>query len=357
MLAMTVMIAPIMTEQMAVAEEQKWKVQRVLSSDEFGRDELIASQDGTELVNTTGDGAIIWSVKHDRMIARLPHERCLNAVFSQNEAILATCSKRDVKLWDAATGEIRKEYPGYRFARFAANGKIFAAAVEKEVYVVNVDTGQTVATIPSEISPHGLAVAHDGKTILTLGASLATWDAVTGREIGSGVDEFGRAQLFLWLPERSIAIIGRDNRTATSGPLVIHDVIIYDHVRRRAIAELSASSSWTYLPVISRDRKTLALHDWDRDSIELRRVDDGQKISELKVRQPVCVAFSRRIVDRSRIGIWGADEQAETRHLANPNWGEGVVGGCSWRSRRNCVSSKQSIGRCPHRAKNHDMDL
>ena len=302
MLAMTVMIAPIMSEQLAVAEEQKWKVQTVLSSSEFGGDELITSRDDTELVATGDAGAAIWNIREDRVVARLPHERCLNAVFSQNEAIIVTCSKNDVKLWDAPTGKPRKEYPGYRFARFAANGTVFAAAVEKEVHVVNVDTGRTVATIPSEVSPHGLAVAHDGKTVLTLGAdrrlknvdnwSLATWDAMTGREIGSGVDGFGLEQLFLWLPERSIAIIGRDNRTVTSGPLVIHDVIVYDHMGCRAIAKLSASSAWTYPPVFSRDRKTLALHDRDRDLIELRRVDDGQKISELKVRQPVCVAFS-----------------------------------------------------------------
>jgi RNA polymerase sigma factor (sigma-70 family) len=168
-------------------------------------DFLAVSADGRRLAtfelnsadhrNRHRDVIYLWDLAAGRKehALRLPGGRVYqNAVFSPDGKLLATASFGDYEyvltLWDTATGRKVRDLPGAGVClAFSPDGKRLAGGEWSGKFDVwEVDTGRRFS---SEDSRHAHASAAclspGGERVVTLGASISTWDATTGKRLNS----------------------------------------------------------------------------------------------------------------------------------------------------------------------------
>ena len=163
----------------------------------------VAFSPGGELISTAGDISLSWNIapewKLERAIgngdAGSPFADRVNAVaFSRDGKQLATGSgesSRDgeVKLWDAATGQLAKEFSRIHSDAvfsldFSPDGKLIASgSADKMARITDLATGKVVRSFEGH-THHVLGVSWspDGRTLATAGAEgmVKVWDFTTG---------------------------------------------------------------------------------------------------------------------------------------------------------------------------------
>jgi WD40 repeat protein len=135
--------------------------------------------------------------------------------FSADGRLLAQILLKEVRLWDADTGQflltLRGPRTGISGVDFSPDGRFLAAGcvLDQNVHVWDVRTGEErlVPTAPHS-QVHGLAFHPDGHRLAAIGAdgAVRTWDLQTGKEVdvrAGNVDEFlaHMAGAVCWSPD------------------------------------------------------------------------------------------------------------------------------------------------------------
>jgi WD40 repeat protein/serine/threonine protein kinase len=171
------------------------------------------SPNGDRIASASRDGTVkIWKVglQPDSGVLRDPGRFLGTVAYNRDGSLLASTGGlkgTEVRLWDPATGQVRRLLSGHkemvRHAAFSLDGKQLATDDDHEVKIWDVGTGKEVTTLRPDQDPRS-GVAHlfdlvfspDGKYLITVDANrspaLTFWDATRGVPafmVGEGVRE------------------------------------------------------------------------------------------------------------------------------------------------------------------------
>jgi WD40 repeat protein len=101
---------------------------------------------------------------------------------------LATgASNNQVRIWNAATGELVRVVPGWQWAAFTPDGKqVLAASTDNSLRLWELKTGREVRRLEGHVGcPVAFDISTDGKRVLSgsLDRTLRLWDLSTGKEL------------------------------------------------------------------------------------------------------------------------------------------------------------------------------
>jgi len=153
---------------------------------------LLASGDGGERPGPDFIPGVvkIWDIQTSRELFTLKGHTSYvpGMVFSPDGKRLASVSSgqsSELKVWDAQTGQplftigLRPEFPGsLTDVAFSPDGKRLATSSNREVRVFNAETGEEVVSLKN--GARGVAFSPDGKR---LASAWKVWDAQTGQEL------------------------------------------------------------------------------------------------------------------------------------------------------------------------------
>jgi WD40 repeat protein len=113
------------------------------------------------------------------------------AAFSPDGSILVTASYQHLRVWEAATGKLRRtiandKVMGTKGLSFSLDGKIVFAAGDEEVVLWDLESGQSQGELPCPGVGgfHGLAFTPDGSRVATVfGRTVKLWDLASLQEI------------------------------------------------------------------------------------------------------------------------------------------------------------------------------
>ena len=195
------------------------------------------------------------------------------------------------KLWDITTGEATRSFTGWGHAvACAPDGRTALVAGDGGINVFDLETGHGIRSIDNEYPVRALALARNGRTVLSGSDdhTLKLWDIGTGEQI--------RAFTGHEYSVRGVAI-SPDGRTALSGswdmaisPLGDKTLKLWDIATGKEIHNFSGISDWIWAVAFSPDGR-IALAGGDR-VLKLWDVATGKVIRDLQIRGVHAVAFS-----------------------------------------------------------------
>jgi WD40 repeat protein len=136
--------------------------------------------------------ARVWDAVTGAELFRLGgHRSTVYAVaFSPDGTTIATASYRQLRLWEAGSGKLRREVTSDEIDSqglvFDPTGRTIATASEDAVRLWDTATGARLAELPGQagIRFGAMVFSRDGSRVVTaFGRVVRLWDAATGQEI------------------------------------------------------------------------------------------------------------------------------------------------------------------------------
>src|SRR5207253_1431662 len=155
-------------------------------------DSLTFVSNGRRLARIASDETVsVWDLAAQKEAYRTRGGQCLCLASSPDGATLAAGygRERTLKLWDAATGSLIREFAGHNLGitcvAFRRDGKqIVSAGFDKTLRVWETQTGRQLLVLEGHTAGvRGVAFSPDDKRIASAGEdkSVKIWDAGTGQ--------------------------------------------------------------------------------------------------------------------------------------------------------------------------------
>ncbi|MFI0934985.1 hypothetical protein ACH4RG_25110 [Streptomyces sp. NPDC021019] len=257
------------------------------------------SPDGQFLATTAGDEKVrLWDPATGRVRRTLPlTEVVLSMAFSPDGRTLATDDDgRGVKLWDTSTGRVRgtlgERTRGSRRVAFSPDGLTLATIdVGGALSLWDTRTGKARTSItPQQDTVNLMAFNPDGQTLATSGKDKAVrlWNADTGSLRGSLTGSTGLVSSLAFSPDGRTLATASNNARGTTFP-----VQLWDTSTGRLLRRLDKQTNGTNSLAFSPDGRTLATGSDDR-MVQLWDTASGSSIAILSghAEGVLSVAFS-----------------------------------------------------------------
>jgi WD40 repeat protein len=164
----------------------------------------------------------LWDIKTGNEARRYTHPLDVNglAIARDGATFLSACDDKHAYLWNTATGDQIRGYPGHTnfvyAVAFAPDGKhIATGGVDRTVRIFELATGQLVRACDSQSnSITNLAFTHDSKQILSAGDNaIHVWDVANGKEVRRLEGHAGLVPAMAISPDGRRLVTGGDDRT------------------------------------------------------------------------------------------------------------------------------------------------
>jgi WD40 repeat protein len=221
------------------------------------------SPDGEKVALGSWDGLIhIYATATRAQVAMwLAHrERVLGLAFAPDGKTLASSGlDQTTSLWDAATGQLIRNFPGSGPVGFSPDGQLLAVSNGKAFSIVLWDlaTGQERATLEKQGAwIMQLTFAPDGKTLAATGFdnTASLWDLTTGQLRTSLTGHADRVHCTAFSPDGTLVATGSQDRT----------IKLWDVATGREIATLEGHAGSINAVAFSPDGKLLASASYDK---------------------------------------------------------------------------------------------
>ncbi len=196
-----------------------------------------------EALAFTPDGDSVWMVDRDPKVVRrwelalgqfvglpLEHPEQVRALaVSPDGKLIATGCMDGMRLWDAATGQPKRKYPGQNEICVVAFGPDSRTVLtgrpeieDRQAYTVfqvwGAATGQSLGQeFRQQRRARGVAISPDGRTLLTImwaGKVVHRWDLLTGRPLEPILLHQGFVSAVAFSPDGRTILIGGEDRVA-----------------------------------------------------------------------------------------------------------------------------------------------
>jgi RNA polymerase sigma factor (sigma-70 family) len=251
--------------------------------------------DGARLASAGGPAVHVWDAATGRRLLTLEGGASALAFSPDSRILAAADGKLSVRLWDAATGALRRQWnwPKGRDphtevddVRFSPDGRTLATASfrAREVILWDVLTGQRRATLPHDMV-HGISFSPDGRTLASGGwdKALRLWELPSGKPLTT----FSRGEEKLRKEHRDV----RMERIAYSpdGRLLAIWYLdgwvgLWDTASRREVSEFKAHHGQGRNIAFSPDGLWLACPGED-NTVTIREPRSGQVVRQLRGHQ------------------------------------------------------------------------
>lgn len=181
----------------------------------------------------------LWAQSH-RYRAELPQESAITAtVYAPDGKLLATAGTGQIKLWDAASGQLVKSLTlvkvggavQFTALAFAPDGQTIAAGAENSLGLWDVASGKLLR----QLNGHRqkvltLGFTRDGKMLASGSAdrTIKLWDTAMGRELATLIAHQGAVTTLAFAPDSNLLASGSADKTVLlwnlagrTAPLVI----------------------------------------------------------------------------------------------------------------------------------------
>lgn len=162
-----------------------------------------------------------WDARGGKEIRRFTHPKDINsvAVSRDGSMILCGCDDGSSYLWNVATGEQVRRFPGHTNfvygVAIAPDGRhVASGSVDRTVRIHDLSTGQLVRTLEGFTDPvTNVAFSADGRHVFACGGTaVGMWEIATGKETRRFEGHQGRVLALAVTPDGRRLISGGDDR-------------------------------------------------------------------------------------------------------------------------------------------------
>lgn len=196
-------------------------VEKSLEVERGFRSELRWSLDGDRLFASSegmNKGIHMWDVSSGEHVSMTPEgaaDFILIAWSPDATSVVMVTLREEAKLWDATTGNLkaRIEIPrvGIREVAWNAEGKSFALAAAREVWIWDAHGNRSQVVLRHEESVSKIAWGPNGKLATVSGRVIRIWNADTG-ELAASLPLAGKATAISWNQDGSRLAVGTIDR-------------------------------------------------------------------------------------------------------------------------------------------------
>ncbi|HEY3310591.1 MAG TPA: BTAD domain-containing putative transcriptional regulator [Anaerolineales bacterium] len=199
------------------------------------------SSDGKLLLSASDDGVQLWDVKTWNKIRQLGQLQGVSrAAFSPDARYVLTAAgytqDGKVRLWDASTGQLIREYQGTLGPMFSVDFSpdmkyiLGDGGYGNVVHVWDLQTGKELHQLVGHTGPTYSAVfSPDGKYIATASVdnTARLWDVQTGKELRRFTGHTAAVENVIFSPNGKYLLTGSDDGTAMLWDLDYHTTLQY----------------------------------------------------------------------------------------------------------------------------------
>ena len=176
---------------------------------------LVFSPDGTQLYGAQGHQVVVWDSANGTVLRSWPAHPGYAAGISLSPDGLWIATAGDdavVRIWNAATGDLRRELSpgGTHSVAFSNDGTLIASACRDEVLRVwSVETGDLVHAIPAGSRMFGTMFSPDDAALATAHGlpdfAVRLWSVETGDMVWESFEHRADAHVVGFWPSRVLA--------------------------------------------------------------------------------------------------------------------------------------------------------
>ena len=239
----------------ATGQNLKWLLKR--GGNWSGGRGFTFSPDDQTFASTQNNNVFLWDISTGDVLESGQHEDSVNSiVFSPEGRMIASgSSDNTIRLWDAATGQIKNILTDHRDSVYSVSftpdsSTLFSGSADKTIRVWDVASGlQKQVLTEHEASIYSVAFSPDGSTLMSGSDDNAIyfWDVGTGQRLETLKEHVEAVNAIAFSPDNAVIATGRGR-----------DILLWDIATGLQMQTLTGHTEGINGIVFSPDGRTLA---------------------------------------------------------------------------------------------------